>query len=506
MRKGLQASIASQFHALYSVGTFAGLSDAQLLERFAAHQGEGAELAFAAIVERHGPMVFRVCRRVLRNPDDAQDAFQATFLVLVRKANALKDTGSFGNWLYGVATRVALDARASRLRRERIERNYADRPVNDVREHELPANDLEVVLHEELRHLPERYRAPVVLCCLEGLSHEEAALRLDRPLGTVRSRLARGKERLRRRLFRRGVFPTIGGLTTLLSGDASAAVPEGVFDLTVKAAAHAATGRAISAEAVSAAVTALIQGELRAMLFIKLKYAVVLITAFGTAAAGAAVYAFQDDPTAVAKQAYRPENLTKQADPTAPTKAEPRPSTRTANRVVAAQEHLAQTKTQVDSAVKELRGEVADLQARLEQAQDVLRRMEALQAALSDERHISKELPQAKGDFTDGGYGREKGAKPNRAPSDQKADPSANAKPASPETQKRAELQPEDFDKAESRLFTRFLAPGDGNNLPRSKQAVPDSANRRQALDDEIRRLTEERNRLDGGLDRPQKD
>src|SRR4051794_34328795 len=115
-------SVLRQIQTLYSVGTFTGLGDGQLLERFATLQGDAAELAFAALVERHGPMVVRVCRRILKNADDTQDAFQATFLVLVRKGRTLRNRDSVGNWLYGVAFRVAIDARASSRRRRTHER------------------------------------------------------------------------------------------------------------------------------------------------------------------------------------------------------------------------------------------------------------------------------------------------------------------------------------------------------------------------------------------------
>ena len=272
MQEGRMMSATRRIHALYSVGTFTGLSDGQLLERFATREGEAAELAFAALVERHGPMVLRVCRRSLGDAHDAQDAFQATFLVLVRKAGSLRERGSVGNWLYGVASRVAMDARASSSRRRLHERRYAERADGAVPGGDPDRHDLEAVLHEELRRLPERYRAPVVLCHLEGLSHEEAALRLGCPVGTVRSRLARGRERLRGRLARRGLAPTAGALTAALSGDALAAVPRAFVDFPFMAAARFAAGRAGEAGAViSIRAVALSRGVLRAMFLTKLK-------------------------------------------------------------------------------------------------------------------------------------------------------------------------------------------------------------------------------------------
>ena len=126
MPNGVRGYALRQIHALYSVGTFAGLGDGPLLERFATLQGEEAELAFAALVARHGPMVWRVCRRVLRNEHDAQDAFQATWLVLGARPARSATAGTVGNWLFGVASRVSLDARAASSRRRLHERRYAE--------------------------------------------------------------------------------------------------------------------------------------------------------------------------------------------------------------------------------------------------------------------------------------------------------------------------------------------------------------------------------------------
>ncbi len=286
-------SASRRIHALYSVGTFTGLSDGQLLERFATREGEAAELAFAALVERHGPMVLRVCRRSLGDAHDAQDAFQATFLVLARKAGSLRERGSVGNWLYGVASRVAMDARASSSRRRLHERRYAEQSDGAVAGGDPDRHDLEAVLHEELRRLPERYRAPVVLCHLEGLSHEEAALRLGCPVGTVRSRLARGRGRLKGRLARRGLAPTAGALTAALSGDALAAVPRAFVDFPFLAAARFAAGRAGEAGAVlSIRAVALSQGVIHAMFLTKLKLvAGACLVAGGLFASGAGVTA-----------------------------------------------------------------------------------------------------------------------------------------------------------------------------------------------------------------------
>jgi RNA polymerase sigma factor (sigma-70 family) len=184
-----------------------GLNDGQLLEWFVHHREEAA---FAALVRRHGPMVLSVCRRVLRNSHDAEDAFQATFLVLAEKAPRLRQPELLANWLYGVAYRTALHARRRASRRCEREREVATLSSLSV-DSELEARELRRVLDEELQALPEKYRAPLVLCYLEGMTNEEAARRLGWPSGSMSYRLARGRELLRERLESR-----LAGLSILL--------------------------------------------------------------------------------------------------------------------------------------------------------------------------------------------------------------------------------------------------------------------------------------------------
>jgi len=174
---------------LFNLGAIGELSDGQLLEQFATRGGEEGELAFGALVERHGPMVWRVCRSGLRDPNDAQDAFQATFLVLVSKAKSLWVRDSLGPWLHRVAHRVASRARRDASRRLEHERRAAEsRPYREPHE---PCDDLAALLHEEIERLPARCREPLILCDLQGLSHHEAARRLGCPLGTLKTRVAR---------------------------------------------------------------------------------------------------------------------------------------------------------------------------------------------------------------------------------------------------------------------------------------------------------------------------
>jgi len=276
-------------HALFNVGTVGGLTDERLLEQFTTCTGEAAELAFAALVERHGPMVLRVCQSLLREPHDAQDAFQATFLVLVRKAGSIRKRDSLVSWLHGVAHRVAACANAATARRRRHERRIAEGAATSVDDGDQ--DDLASVLHEELDRLPEKYRAPIVLCYLEGRTHEQAAQQLRWPVGTVRSRLARGRDQLRGRLMRRGLALSVGLLEGALSAEkATAAFPAALASVTAEAAVRCAAGRLVTTGVNSAAVTLLLEGAMNAMFVTKMKFAVL---ACGLIATGAVVVAQQ---------------------------------------------------------------------------------------------------------------------------------------------------------------------------------------------------------------------
>jgi RND family efflux transporter MFP subunit len=235
--------VGEQLTRLLTLGTTAALSDGQLLERFATDRGERAEQAFAALVERHGPMVLRVCRSVLADAHLAEDAFQATFLVLARKGRRLWVEESLGPWLHQVALRTASCARAAAARRRRHER-AAVRDTAATASHE-PDSDLERLLHEEIGRLPERYRVPLILCELEGLTQEHAARTLGWPIGTVKSRLARARQRLRERLLRRGFAPGVVAVGTLRPLTPDFQVPAEVVSSTARAAAHFAASRAV---------------------------------------------------------------------------------------------------------------------------------------------------------------------------------------------------------------------------------------------------------------------
>ena len=218
-----------------------GTKDRQLLDEFVRDQDAGA---FRSLVARHGAAVQRVCRGVLRDLHEAEDAFQATFLVLVRKAPAIRDPEALGAWLRGVAYRVAVRARRRAARRRAIERTQAETCGREPGL--IPAEataDLRRVVREELERLPDSYRQPIALCYLDGLTHQEAARRLDWPVGTVKVRLVRARRLLRERLDRRGVGLGVVLLLRLPEPQAEATVPARLLESTVQAMISAAAGR-----------------------------------------------------------------------------------------------------------------------------------------------------------------------------------------------------------------------------------------------------------------------
>lgn len=281
MADGQQQAGGRHVRTLFGVGSLGDMTDGQLLERFRAQGGEGAELAFAALVDRHGSMVLRTCGAVLRDSPDAHDAFQATFLLLVRRARSLWVGESLGPWLHQVARRTACHARVDAARRRRHERGAAERAPRAA---SGPApDDLGEVIHEEIGRLPERYRAAVVLCLVEGLTHEQAARSLRWPVGTVQSRLARGRERLRARLTRRGVAPA--ALALVGAEAARAAVPVALAGATVRAGVRLGQGGDL-AGVVSAAAERLTREVLRTMVLRRLWVASVAVPLAGALVLG----------------------------------------------------------------------------------------------------------------------------------------------------------------------------------------------------------------------------
>src|SRR5579871_3879425 len=217
------------------------LSDGELLACFIERR---EETAFAALLRRHGPMVLGVCRRILGNVHDAEDAFQATFLVLVRKASSVRPREAVGNWLYGVAYRTALEARTRLLRRRTRERELVDIPHADNRP-DACWFELQAVLDHELHRLPDKYRLAVVLCDLEGRSRKEVARQLAIPEGTLSSRLATAHKKLAWRLTRYGLSVSGASLAMLIAENAaSACVPASLLVATLRAAMLLTLGQA----------------------------------------------------------------------------------------------------------------------------------------------------------------------------------------------------------------------------------------------------------------------
>ena len=266
-----------QLGRLFGQGTSVGLTEGELLERFV---GGRDESAFETLVARHGPMVLGVCRQLLQDPNDVDDAFQATFLILVRKAGMLRRRDLLGNWLYGVAHRVAARARTSAARRTaRFARDPGavealaadgDGPGSGVGKAVQWDADPWPGLHQEISHLPEKYRVPIVLCYFEGLTHDEAASHLGWPLGSVKGRLARARDLLRRRLSRRGMMFSPAAIVAHLSApDVRVAVPSFLEGAASRAAqsvlCHAGTSLALGS-AVSIPVSALVEGVLQTIM------------------------------------------------------------------------------------------------------------------------------------------------------------------------------------------------------------------------------------------------
>jgi RNA polymerase sigma factor (sigma-70 family) len=251
------------------------LSDGQLLE---CYLRDHEDAAFGALVHRHGPMVWGVCRRLLGSHHDAEDAFQATFLVLVRKAASIMPRQMVGNWLYGVAYQTALKARARAARRRNRERQAVDMPEPAVEEDLW--RDLQPILDRELNRLPDKYRVAVVLCDLEGKTHKQAARLVGCPEGTLSARLTRARAILARRLARYGVALSAASLAAVLTQNgASASVPTTVLSSTIKAMLSIAAGQAAAAGVVSAGAAVLAEGVVKTMLLTKLKSLAVLVVA-----------------------------------------------------------------------------------------------------------------------------------------------------------------------------------------------------------------------------------
>jgi RNA polymerase sigma factor (sigma-70 family) len=295
MANTMTTSVVRQLESLFSGGSVAGLSDRQLIERFVAGRDPfAAEAAFAALVARHGPMVLSICRQFLIDRQHAEDAFQAVFLVLARRARSVQDPDLLGNWLYGVALRTARKARARLARIRQSEEDpivrHLDADATAPVDQPLLERERAEALHQEIGRLPASSRLPVVLCYFEGLSLAEAARRLRCPAGTVHSRLVRAREKLRRGLTRRGIVLSTSALAAALAPrSASASIPPLLCDMTTRAAIRFAARHAAGG-ALSTPAAALAQQVLRTMLIQKLKAATLSVLLIASLTAGVAYH------------------------------------------------------------------------------------------------------------------------------------------------------------------------------------------------------------------------
>ena len=300
---------------LFQIGTVTRVTDGSLLDRFRNGPAEDAEAAFAVLVDRHGPMVLQVCRRILGDRHDAEDAAQATFLVLARQAHTIRQRDSVASWLYGVAARVAGRARRDAARRRARERRGAEVAMTIRRGDDGDRDASETSwpeLYEELGRLPDRFRLPIVLCHLEGLTYEQAARQLGCPVRTIQSRLARGRQRLRDRLTRRGVAPAVLALPPDV---ASTVLSESWKQTTIEAAVrYAASGAATAI--VPAAVAALAEGASRTMFLHRLLKGAAAVLVIGTAVGGAGMAIRAQSPPPI--RAQSPPPIRAQSPPSEP--------------------------------------------------------------------------------------------------------------------------------------------------------------------------------------------
>ncbi len=298
INSGMHAPIR-ELGTLFNEGAVGMLSDGRLLDRFVERREASA---FEAIVERYGTLVWGVCRRVLRDHHDAEDAFQATFLVLARKAASVMPREKLGNWLYGVAFQTAMKTMATRAKRRVRERQVREMPEPEAVPHKH-ADELLARLDREMDRLPEKYRMPIILCELQGNTHRQTAEQLGWPVGTVSGRLSRARAILARRLSRPGTPLTTGGLGVLLAHDvARAGMPPELVRSTAHAASLSTAGKAVTAGVVSARVAGLTGEVLKTMLIKKLTFTTTILLVAVALTAGGTCLTYRADAGEPANQ------------------------------------------------------------------------------------------------------------------------------------------------------------------------------------------------------------
>jgi len=290
VKKSGTNSFSQDLQTIYAAGVMGGLSDGQLVDRFL---NSGGEVYFEALVHRHGPMVWGVCRRILSSHHDAEDAFQATFLVLARKARSIVPREMVANWLYGVANRTARKLRTTTGRRKAREKLVTTMPEPSAILDDGQWAEVRPLFDQELSRLPDRYRAPIVLCELEGKSHKEAAVQLGCPVGTLSGRLSRAKVMLTKRLKQQGVLAPGMPLILMRSQFVEAGVPATVMVFASKILTAVGAAGVEASVCVSARVTALAEGVLRTMQFATVKFGITTVFVGSMIALGGASIAYR---------------------------------------------------------------------------------------------------------------------------------------------------------------------------------------------------------------------
>jgi RNA polymerase sigma factor (sigma-70 family) len=287
MAHGQSDNVLEYIRKLVAGETTGRLPDRELLDRFIQYRDEAA---FTGLVQRYGPMVLNVCRRVLGHIDEAEDAWQATFLVLACKAASIRKKDSLGSWLHRVAFHVAANLKREVVRRRAHEQHAVAMP--EVAPADITWREVQSVIDEELQRLPKRFQAPLILCYLEGKTRDGAARELGWSLGTLRGRLEHGRELLRARLTRRGLTLSAALLASLLVEHVgAAALPTKLVVRIVKAAALVAAGQTATTTIISNKVAELMKGGLKAMWITKLKIDAVIGLAVALAGIGAGLLA-----------------------------------------------------------------------------------------------------------------------------------------------------------------------------------------------------------------------